>query len=632
MAVISSGINVDTIRSSLSSSQRGISGATQTAKKVETVILNQSKIKSSIFSRSSTLRARRLENSKRQQIEEELELGSIAQNNPAAIAFRSIQSSTKGFLGRILDAIGYVTAGWLLENLPTWIAMGTEFIARIKKTGEIINNIFGNMYKAISSFGNILTGIGQNLLQFDLLDSSRRVQSSFDELYSAMDQMGFQIEEGYKMLSTPLDQSIPGTESQQEESLYGPTQYSGGGGGDASDLKSGARLLMQKGFPAKGAAYLAGNIQQESGWKAKRQPWILNDGAGTNKGLISWNRGRISNAEKFLGKPLEKASAGEQIEWIKEELKQYGLLKVFMDPKASDEQLKVASKQYIGWGDLGARWEYSQTAYQFLQKEGPGPALVGQSDQPGQFQPGQIQPGKVLRSGDVLTRSIGKGVSYVEITDAYNARSGTHKGVDIAAPSGTYIALRYDCEVIFAGPSGDYGNVMDVWVPQLSVQLRLAHLSAILVRSGKIKAGTSFARVGSTGRSSGPHIHFEYSTQKGSMNYGGSGNPSGYVNALLLTNTPNQGSFATPAVTSPAQTSIPSAQIMTNPPTGQQLAQEVTPERQGRKMIFIDDRTSAGPQVTTSGGAAPQQMGQVPEGEVLNNFIKKKLLLDLAYL
>jgi murein DD-endopeptidase MepM/ murein hydrolase activator NlpD len=631
MAVISSGINVDTIRSSLSSSQRGISGAAQTAKKVETVILNQSKIRSSIFSRSSTLRARRLENSKRQQIEEELELGSIAQNNPAAIAFRSIQSSTKGFLGRILDAIGYITAGWLLENLPTWIAMGTEFIARIKKTGEIITNIFGNMYKAISSFGNILTGIGQNLLQFDLLDSSRRVQSSFDELYSAMDQMGFQIEEGYKMLSTPLDQSIPGTESQQEESLYGPTQYSGGGG-DASDLKSGARLLMQKGFPAKGAAYLAGNIQTESEWKAKRKPWVLNDGAGTNKGLISWNRTRITSAEKFLGKPLEQAGAGEQIEWIKEELKQYGLLKVFMDPKASEEQLKVASKQYIGWGKLGARWEHAQTAYQFLQKEGPGPALVGQSGQPGQFQPGQIQPGRQLRSGDVLTRSIGKGVSYIQITDAYNARSGTHKGVDIAAPSGTYIALRYDCEVIFAGPSGDYGNVMDVWVPQLSVQLRLAHLSAILVRSGKIKAGTSFARVGSTGRSSGPHIHFEYSTQKGSMNYGGSGNPSGYVNALLLTNTPNQGSFATPAVTSPAQTTIPSAQIMTNTPTGQQLAQEVTPERQGRKMIFIDDRGSASTQVSTYGSGATSQQMPMPEGEVLNNFIKKKLLLDLAYL
>jgi hypothetical protein len=71
---------------------------------------------------------------------------------------------------------------------------------------------------------------------------------------------------------------------------------------------------------------------------------------------------------------------------------------------------------------------------------------------------------------------------------------------------------------------------------------------------------------------------------------------------------------------------------MTNTPTGQQLAQEVTPERQGRKMIFIDDRGSASTQVSTYGSGATSQQMPMPEGEVLNNFIKKKLLLDLAYL
>ncbi len=633
MAVISSGINVDTIRSSLGSTQRGVDNATQTAKKVETIVLNQSRIQSSIFSRNSVLRARKLENSKRQQIEEELELGSIAQNNPGAVAFRSIQASTKGFLGRILDAIGYITAGWLLENLPTWIALGTEFVQRVQKTAEIMNNIFKNMYSAISSFGNILGAMGQNLLQFDLFDSSRRVESAFSELYLAMEQMGIQIEEGYKILSSPLGENAPGTGTQEDSDLYGPTEYSGGGGAEAKDLKTGARLLLQKGFPAKGAAYLAGNIQQESGWDAKRKPWVLNDGAGTNKGLISWNRSRITNAEKFLGKPLETASAGEQIDWIKEELKQYGLLKVFMNPNATDDELKRASKAYIGWGDLGARWEYSQTAYQFLQKEGPGPSLIGQPGQPGQTGPVSqlpIQPGRTYRSGDVLTKTIGRGVSYVEITDSYGARGGTHKGIDIAAPNGTYIALRYDCEVVAAGPYGDYGNLMDVWVPELGVQLRLAHLSSILIRSGKIKSGTSFARVGSTGRSSGPHIHFEYSTQKGSSAYGGSGNPGAYVNTLLLTGSPNQGSFTKPAIGQ--QTSIPSAQISTPSPTGQQIAQEVTPERKGRKMIFIDDRQSTEPSVVYGGGQSQPQMIEMPEGEVLNTFIKKKLLLDLAYL
>ena len=42
------------------------------------------------------------------------------------------------------------------------------------------------------------------------------------------------------------------------------------GAGDPTDLQSGATYLRQMGFPAKGAAYLAGNIQQESGWNGMR--------------------------------------------------------------------------------------------------------------------------------------------------------------------------------------------------------------------------------------------------------------------------------------------------------------------------------------------------------------------------
>lgn len=138
--------------------------------------------------------------------------------------------------------------------------------------------------------------------------------------------------------------------------------------GSASDAVGGARLFMKAGFPMLAAAILAGNIQQESGWRGQRTPWVLNDGVGTNKGLISWNQDRITNAERFLGKPLETASNAEQIKWIKEELKQYGLLDEFMDPNRTEEQLKSDSYKYIGWGDLGDRWKYSKQIFQSLQR------------------------------------------------------------------------------------------------------------------------------------------------------------------------------------------------------------------------------------------------------------------------
>lgn len=139
-------------------------------------------------------------------------------------------------------------------------------------------------------------------------------------------------------------------------------------GGDATDGIGGARLFMAAGFPMLAAAILSGNVQAESGWKGQRTPWVLNDGAGTNKGLISWNRSRIVNAEKFLGKPLEKASNAEQVKWIKEELRQYGLLDEFMNPNSTEEQLKRASYKYIGWGIEGDRWKYSSRIFAALQK------------------------------------------------------------------------------------------------------------------------------------------------------------------------------------------------------------------------------------------------------------------------
>jgi hypothetical protein len=121
--------------------------------------------------------------------------------------------------------------------------------------------------------------------------------------------------------------------------------------GDATDAIGGARLLMAAGFPPLAAAVLASVIQAESSWQGQQEPWVLNDGGGTNKGLISWtsNSGRIQSAEKFLGKPLETASNAEQIRWIKEELRQYGLLDDMTNPQATEEQLKEAIYNYVRW-------------------------------------------------------------------------------------------------------------------------------------------------------------------------------------------------------------------------------------------------------------------------------------------
>ncbi len=63
--------------------------------------------------------------------------------------------------------------------------------------------------------------------------------------------------------------------------------------------------------------------------------------------------------------------------------------------------------------------------------------------------------------------------------------------------------------VVWAGPQGGYGNMVEV-DHGMGVRTRYGHLSAVLVRRGAhIGRGDTVGRLGSTGRSTGPHVHYE---------------------------------------------------------------------------------------------------------------------------
>jgi murein DD-endopeptidase MepM/ murein hydrolase activator NlpD len=103
-----------------------------------------------------------------------------------------------------------------------------------------------------------------------------------------------------------------------------------------------------------------------------------------------------------------------------------------------------------------------------------------------------------------------------QITSTFGSRrdpfQGTlrrHNGVDIAAPSGTPIQAAAAGTVIFAGRRGGYGNLVEIDHPD-GRRTRYAHAAEILVARGQeVAEGQTIATVGSTGRSTGPHLHFE---------------------------------------------------------------------------------------------------------------------------
>lgn len=88
-------------------------------------------------------------------------------------------------------------------------------------------------------------------------------------------------------------------------------------------------------------------------------------------------------------------------------------------------------------------------------------------------------------------------------------RSYGHTGLDIAAPAGTSIRAAADGTVTFAGYSGGYGYVVKMSHGN-GIETYYAHCSELYVSAGeKIEAGDVIAAVGSTGNSTGNHLHFE---------------------------------------------------------------------------------------------------------------------------
>jgi murein DD-endopeptidase MepM/ murein hydrolase activator NlpD len=93
--------------------------------------------------------------------------------------------------------------------------------------------------------------------------------------------------------------------------------------------------------------------------------------------------------------------------------------------------------------------------------------------------------------------------------DPFNGRQTFHTGVDLIAPPGTAVVAAAGGVVSTVAFSSEYGNMVDIDHDN-GLTSRYAHLSKSLVRVGDIvMKGQNIAQVGSTGRATGPHLHFE---------------------------------------------------------------------------------------------------------------------------
>lgn len=132
-------------------------------------------------------------------------------------------------------------------------------------------------------------------------------------------------------------------------------------------------------------------------------------------------------------------------------------------------------------------------------------------------------------SRSIITKKVDLGMSLVKpvtgiVTSRFGARWGsTHTGTDIGAPTGTAIKAVASGTVIFSGWKGTLGKFIVVDHGN-GIQSYYAHCSTLLVSKGDaVTAGQQIGKVGNTGRSTGPHLHFEIRKN------GAAVNPQNYI-------------------------------------------------------------------------------------------------------
>ena len=611
-------INIQNITQTLSETKTSTSTVNQSVENISRIVATNTRIKRELFTRSDILNSRREEASKRQELEDQIESTKVSTSPQAGLTFAS--RSEKGPLGRLLGFLGFTFAGWIVENLPTWIFMGQEFISRINSFGRSMYNMVYNMQNIIKYFGDTLKYSFDAILRldFDEFAGEGTVAKSFEGLNLAVQDLGTNITDTFKLFTTPLTESLqtgeqaPALDEKQPDTMFPGVQqetaespissYSGQettAGGKVLNPQAAYAYMRQLGVSHIHALGILANIKGESGFRIDADE----TGKGT-AGIGLFQYTFPSRKRRFLqAVPDYKTNWKAQLDYAikNDENTPLYLKKQFSTPEEAAD-------------DFMRNWENpSKSVYTERRRK--------HNEFIRSFKPSSGQPQKPTVTPQTQTPQISSPPSTPVnpmIGDRLGAGRG-HGGVDLQVKEGTPLKAISDGVIVDSDYEKGWGNFL-VMKDNMGIYHLYGHMQSGYKRSGSVKKGEVIGKVGTTGRTTGPHLHWETGT-----GWNG-GTITGRFDAL------NKYSRFAPFNTQPSKdskTETP-AQISAPPKSGKPST--MTPERRGSQILFIDDTRPQVPQVSYSSQQQPSITPTVSEFKMLNNFIKNKLLIDLAYL
>ena len=187
------------IRSSLSSFGKGLRSANESSRGIVKT-LNEGNVakRRSIFERSTLFLKRRQAVLRREQedLVEATKVSSFVNRSPA----KKIASSTKGFLGRIMDFLGTIVVGWILLNLPRIIRGVEALIEKIQAVTKVLQEWYN---KVVSWFTNFNATLTQKLQELNLISfegDKKAIEGEVNTSNTALDNIIKDIEDGIDRL------------------------------------------------------------------------------------------------------------------------------------------------------------------------------------------------------------------------------------------------------------------------------------------------------------------------------------------------------------------------------------------------------------------------------------------------
>jgi len=219
------------IRSSLSSFGKGLRSANESSRGIVKT-LNEGNVakRKSIFERSKLFLKRRQAVLRREQedLVEATKVSSFVNRSPA----KKIASSTKGFLGRIMDFLGTIVVGWILLNLPKIIKGVEALIEKIQAVTRVLQEWYNKVVSWFTNFNATLTQKLQelNLINFD--DDQKSIENDANAGNTALDNIIQDVQDGIDRLKNWTKETFGPKFSTTKSTEKSPVSKGIGGGGN----------------------------------------------------------------------------------------------------------------------------------------------------------------------------------------------------------------------------------------------------------------------------------------------------------------------------------------------------------------------------------------------------------------